>query len=273
MRRFVLPVVALAFVGCKKQSDSSVTAAEAQDAVEESALAGSADALTAGDIEVTTDFTIGQGVQKAAQTIADFYRSQAPCAAVSVAGAKVTIDFGATGDGCAWRGCTWHGQRTVEVGRADTGGVQLTHTWTGVTDGRVTVDGEATVDWDRSAGTRHVVHDLKWSGNGRTAEGSGDRTQSLLDASAGLAGGIRIDGTRDWTGPGGKSWHLEIDGVEARPDDPVPQAGEYVLTTPADHTVTLSFARVDADRIRVTLASGRRAFDFVVRRSGAVERG
>ena len=50
--------------------------------------------------------------------------------------------------------------------------------------------------------------------------------------------------------------------------DPVPQAGTYRLATPKGRSVTLSFSRVDADTIAVTLASGDKSFTFNVNSIG-----
>ena len=78
----------------------------------------------------------------------------------------------------------------------------------------------------------------------------------------------RVAGTRSWTGKRG-TWDLDINGVEMRWIDPVPQAGSYELTTPADKTLTLSFDRVDVDTIEVTVANGRGSFAFDVTSVGA----
>ena len=102
----------------------------------------------------------------------------------------------------------------------------------------------------------------------RTGTGSGDRTQTLLYPSQGLAGGIRIDGNRHWSGPKGE-WDLAITGVEVRLQDPCPQAGKYSLTTPGNKTISLSFSRKSDDVIHVTLAGPKREFSFDVRHTGS----
>jgi len=53
--------------------------------------------------------------------------------------------------------------------------------------------------------------------------------------------------------------------------DPIPQAGRYVLETPARKSVELSFERLDEDTIRATLTSGERSFDFDVTSAGAID--
>lgn len=267
-----LLALAVSLPACKKdeEENGNLTAAEAQQALTESASAASVESMTSSEIELTTDFTIGEGVEKAAADIREFYESQIPCADVSLERARVTVDFGVDGD-CPWRGRTYTGQKTVEVGRASREGVQVTHGWTDFSNGAVTVTGESIVDWTFGELSRSVTHDLSWTDTqGRSASGSGTRTQVLIDETEGLAAGIRVDGERNWTGGAG-TWTLDVQGVEVRGEDPVPQAGTYVLTTPNDKTLSLGFSRVDADVIKVTVSFGRRSFDFNVRRSGSVE--
>jgi hypothetical protein len=97
-----------------------------------------------------------------------------------------------------------------------------------------------------------------------------DRVMTLLDPAAGLAGGIVIDGSRHWENTKGL-WDLTIDGVQIRWVDPVPQAGSYILDTPKGKTIDLSFSRVDADTIAVTLSSGGRERVFHVTSTGQVQ--
>lgn len=269
MRRFIRNVLTVAAVAtlavaCKPKEEA-LTKAEADEAMAQAVSASEVSALTAEAIEITTDFTLGEGVEKAAETIADFYRSQVPCAEVSLERGQVTVDFGVEGD-CTWRGRTWTGQRSVAVSKAQPGDVEVTHRWTNLSNGRVSVTGESVVRWGDAA--RRVVHTLAWTGpNGQTMTGEGDRTQQLLDPAAGLAGGLQVDGSRTWSGPE-RSWGLSIVGVELRPEDPVPQAGRYILSTPFDKRLILEFERLDADRIQVTLTGPKREFSFVVRRTG-----
>ena len=83
----------------------------------------------------------------------------------------------------------------------------------------------------------------------------------------GIAGGIRIDGNRHWSGQSGE-WNLAITGVEVRLQDPVPQAGSYQLTTPSDKNVSLSFDRQNDSVIKVTLSGPKATFTFNVREAG-----
>jgi hypothetical protein len=99
----------------------------------------------------------------------------------------------------------------------------------------------------------------------KTVESSGDRLQKPL--AGGITEGISVNGSRAWTSTRG-SWDLDIENVEMRWVDPVPQAGQYVLTTPADKKLTLSFVRKDVDTITVTLAGPKRSFTFDVTKAG-----
>jgi hypothetical protein len=85
--------------------------------------------------------------------------------------------------------------------------------------------------------------------------------------SGGLLEGIKVRGTREWSGNAG-TWDLAINDVEMRWVDPVPQSGSYVLRTPAGRSATLSFARKDATAITVTVESGDKKFSFDVRSTG-----
>ncbi len=250
-----------------KPPEEALTRAEAEAAMDQAASASRVTALTADAIEISTDFTLGEGVEAAAEALAAFYRSQAPCADVTRERGTLTIDYGAAGDDCVWRGRTWSGQHVITIGRAEAAGVQVDHTWQTFSDGHVTLDGTATVTWSAAEASRQVTHALTWTGpGGQTLTGEGDRTQTLIDPAAGVQGGVRIDGSRSWTAE--QTWSLSIVGVEARPEDPVPQAGRYILLTPKDKRVILSFERLDADRIEVSMQGPKRRYSFVVRRNG-----
>jgi hypothetical protein len=232
--------------------------AEFRAAIDEVVLTGDAVALQDGVVEITTSFTLAQGVEAVVQEVAAFLESQAPCSTVdSPSPGTLVIDFGELEDQCTYRGNTYAGVVTVsfEVGE---GQVVVTHDYAQLTNGRVTLDGSAVVTW--ADASRHVVTEFSVDGNERHVDIDSDRTQTLV---GGLGDGIRVDGERNWHGSGG-SWHLDIDGVEMRGRDPVPQAGTYTLTTPEDKDMSLSFDRIDEDTIAVTIAGGRRERTFHV---------
>lgn len=249
--------------GCDFERPVSQT--EMRQAMDEVVLTGEAQSLEDDIIEITTNFTIGEGVAAIAREVREFAQSQIPCSTVtSPEPGSLVIDFGDLNDGCEYRGRTFAGVVAVQWEQTDEA-VLVTHSYQGVTNGRVTLDGDALVTWNDR--TRRVETDLRFTGENATVEVQGDRTQTPL---GGIGDGIRVDGERQWTGPAG-SWDLDIDGVEFRPVDPVPQAGSYTLTTPADKVVSLSFERVDEDTIAVTMTGPRRERVFHVTRAGNVK--
>ncbi len=271
MRRLVLlaPIAVVAAVtGCDE--GQPLTRDEAATALSEAALESEAASIVSAPIEISTSFTIGKAVTEAAAELRGFVASQLPCATVSLEGSTVTTEWGTT-SGCSYKGVTLTGTSKVTVARNDDGSVQVDHAWTDLSNGRVKVSGTANVTWSKADASRHVKHDLTWTrlSDGRTGHGTGDRTQRLLDPASGLAGGIQIDGSREWKSARG-TWNLAITGVEVRLQDPVPQAGKYTLTIPDGRLVTLEFTRRDETSIVVEIGNGTRRFSFVVRSTGAI---
>jgi hypothetical protein len=266
-------LVLLPLVACACNRDA-LTRQEAVDALDEASIESQSSALTATPVEISTHFTIGAAVSDAVEQVRAFLAAELPCATVTVQGSTITTNWGAAGNTCTYKGQTYSGVSSVTITRTDPATLEVDHTFTELSNGRVRVSGTAEVTWSATTLSRHVVHDLTWTrlSDNRTAAGSGDRTQTLLDPSLGISGGIRIDGNRHWTGARG-TWDLAITGVEVRPQDPVPQAGSYQLTNPNDKTLTLSFARQTPDVIRVTIAGPKRDFSFNVRSTGAIEDG
>ena len=246
----------LLLAGCSR----TLTLDEAREALAAYVANARADAMVTGVVELSTGFTIGDAVQDAAENLRGFVQSQVPCSTVTRDGATVTMDFGTLDDACTWNGATWAGvaEVTVTVG-PDGSEVVLEHAWTGLTNGTETLDGEAEVTWDLSEGTRTIVHTATWTDGTATVTGEGARVQSLVDPELGLEGGILVEGSRSWT-VDDALWTLDIDRIEARLQDPVPQAGALRLTTPAEKVATLLFERQDADTIRVTLEGARRPY-------------
>ena len=234
------------------------TNAEFRAAMEEVALTGDAAALQNGVVEITTSFTLAEGLQQVLDEVRAFLESQAPCSTVdSPSQGTLVIDFGELGDACTYKGNTYAGIVTVTFD-VQSDRVVVNHDYDGLTNGRVTVDGGAEVTWHD--GTRHVVTDFEFAGSNRTVQVDSDRTQSLIGS---LGDGIRVEGERNWHGESG-DWHLDIDDVEMRGRDPVPQDGVYTLTTPKGKEMSLSFDRVDDDTIAVTIMGGWRERVFHV---------
>ena len=249
--------------------DTGASNLEMRDAVTEIVADGQAQSLEGEVTELTTDFTIGGAVEDIAMKVRDLVESQIDCSTVMVTGNTVDIDLGGLNDGCEYNGHTFAGKISL-VFTYDAGGtkVLVDHTYTGLTNGEVTLDGTKKVEWD--AQSRHVIHDLTWTKDGRSVHATGDRTQTPLDAAQGFASGLVVDGERAWDTAKG-TYDLAIDHVEARWVDPVPQAGSYTLTIPNGKTITMSFARVDTDTIAVTVMGGRRDRVYHVTSTGAVE--
>lgn len=253
---------------CKSADD--MTTAEAIQAVQEASVSGDAENVTSGSIEITTDFTIGEAAENAAQEIRTFIETQLPCAAVTVSAATLSVEYGAKPGTCTYKGNTYSGKHEITVAKNDMSDVVVNHAWTNLSNGRVEVTGSAEVTWSATNKTRHVVHELEWTrlSDGRTGTGSGDRMQKPLEG--GLVEGFQVDGSRSWQGANG-TWDLSIEGVQFRWVDPVPQAGTYSLVSPKDQTITMSFSRVDDDTIKVTLKSGDKTFSFDVSKTGTVK--
>jgi hypothetical protein len=246
-----------------------MTQSEAHDALDESTVESQASSLTTSSVEISTNFTIGKAVGEAAAELRTFIGTQLPCAAITLSDATLTIEYGKNPGNCVYNGHTFSGSHSVHVSKNEDDQVLVDHTWTDLSNGVVKVTGTAHVTWDLEEKFRKVQHDLTWTrlADGKTGRGTGDRTQKPLEG--GVKEGIQVDGSRSWTGQAGK-WDLAIEGVQMRWADPVPQAGTYRLASPKGRSLELSFRRVDADSIEVTLASGGRSFKFNVNSKGAV---
>lgn len=257
-----------ALSGCRMDP---LTGQEAQQALEESAIASQAAALVSASVEVSTDFTIGEAVERAAEEIRDFIHSQLPCAEVELSQATLSITYGALPGNCTFNGHTFEGTHTIAVERNEERDVIVQHAWDGMSNGQITVEGEATVTWSLADRSRHIEHELTWErlADGRIGVGRGTRTQTALEG--GLREGIEVDGTRSWDGDSGH-WELDIDHVQMRWADPVPSDGSWTLETPFDKTISLEFERVDDDTIGVTVTGGQRSVELKVNRLGLVGR-
>lgn len=270
-RVFALVIAGSALLGteaCKQPAE--MTTGEALQAVQEASASGDAENVTSGSIEITTDFTIGQAAENAATEIRTFIETQLPCAAITVTGATLSVEYGAKAGNCTYKGNTYSGKHEITVSRNEMANVVVDHVWTKLSNGRLEVTGTAEVTWSATDKTRHVVHDLQWTrvADGKTGTGTGDRTQKPLEG--GLVEGFEVNGSRTWTGAGGE-WDLSIEGVQFRWVDPVPQSGTYSLVSPKDKSMTMNFSRVDDNTIAVTVKSGEKSFVFNVSKTGTVQ--
>lgn len=251
--------VALLALGC-----APLTREEAAEAVEEAKLFAQATAVVGATIELNSEFTIGGAVEAAAESLRDFLAEELPCAAVEVTGATLSIEYGALDGDCSYRGMDYSGTHEVTISKTDAGSLVVEHEWTSLSNGVVEVTGTAEVTWAGGDDpSRRVVHALEWTriSDGRSASGSGDRTQRALDGDLEL--GLLVDGKASWEGDSG-AWSLTIDEVGMRWRDPVPESGSYTLDTPFDKSLSLAFERTEATTVRLTASSGSRSYDWDV---------
>lgn len=251
----------------QSSSQEALTLEEAKIALDEVQVSGEASSMISGSIEITTNFTIGQAVEHAAEEIGEFVTSQLPCAEITLEGRTLSVEYGAKPGNCTYNGHTYTGTHSVTVEANEDYDVLVHHEWADLSNGKVSASGFADVTWSLQDRTRRVVHELEWTrlSDGRTGTGSGDRLQSALNGN--LAEGFAVDGYRAWEGQAGR-WDLDINEIEWRWIDPVPQAGAYVLETPNGKTLSLSFEREDEDSIKVTVAGPRVSFDIMVHKPG-----
>lgn len=247
----------LALSACR--GDEALTQDDVNAALEEIGRSTQVQAITADMVEISTHFTVGGALEDGAEELRLWIASQVPCADISRDGATVTIDFGDLQDTCVYNGRTYGGVAAVTLGGAADGTVAVHHVWTDLTNGHVTLSGKADVTWDLNQATRTVDHEILWLIGDESVTGEGHRVQALMDD----AEGIVIDGTRGWTSVRGR-WDLAIESVEVRWQDPLPQAGRYVLTNPASKTLTLDFVRTGPLSIVVTVSGPRRSFQVTV---------
>jgi hypothetical protein len=265
----LLALLAIPFALSACPKEDALSASEAQESLEEASASSQAEGLTSATVDISTNFTIGEAVEKAASDLKAFVNSQLPCAEVTLSGATLTVRYGVNPGNCVYHGHTFSGTTAITVSRDDMNDVVVDHQWTNLSNGIVELNGTAHVTWNFNDKTRHITHDLTWThlATGRTGEGTGDRTEQPL--AGGIAQGFQVDGSRSWTGQKG-TWDLAIDGVQMQWTDPVPQAGTYSLSTPYKKTVTMSFNRVDSDTIKVTVAGPKHEFSFNVSKAGAI---
>jgi len=252
-----LAASALAATGCT--DSGGMTGLEALDALQEVNQSARGQQATSGPIEISTDFTIGDAIESAAQTIAEFWESQADCTEVTVEGNTATIDYGVLNDPCVYSGYTYAGVNTVTVESTAASELEVLHTWTGFTNGDVTVDGEDVVTWSSEDLTRRVVTEHTWTdvATGETVDVWGEHLQGKLDESRTVwDSGFTMAGTREWLSDAGE-WVLDMSDLELRMVDPAPQAGTLSVINPDGKTLEVLYERLDDDTIQATLTGLR----------------
>lgn len=189
--------------------------------------------------------------------------SQLPCSTLEdLDDDTLQITLGSSERPCTFRGAEWSGVIVVSY-QADDDIVTIEHEYLAVTNGKVQLDGTSVVE--RTDAQRHVVNDFTFQGPRGTFHSSSDRIHTPM--ADGL--GMHIEGTRDVERPRGLA-HIDIVDVEVARGDVVPQDGSYVLTTPEGREMTMTFARLDADTILVTVTGGKHDREFEVDAGGRI---
>jgi len=261
---------------CSNAADGGRASVESAElAVQESALTAQLDGLIADAADRNSRFDIGQGLDNAAEQLKLQLNAELPCAAVTRQGSELNIFYaaqpldGAAGSDCSWRGRALAGQHSVRVMRNADNEVGVHHEFTDFRDDKLSLSGSADVTWSRISKSRRVVHTvtfaaLSGASAGVTGESTGDSTQITL------ADGVRINGLREWHSSRGL-YSLDMQAIEQRFTDSVPELGAYALTLPSDDALILAFGRIDTDNILVTVQGAQRDLSFVVRPDGSLE--
>ena len=260
--------LAAACTDAAEHGGTSVESAEL--AVQEAALTSQLDAMLADAADQHSRFEIGRGLEQAAAQLQLQLNQDLPCAVVSREGNALNIVYDAAGSGCVWRGRALTGQHSVRVTRNADNEVSVHHELTNFGDQMLSLSGSADVTWSRLSKSRRVVHAVTFAALGGTSAGvtgesTGDSTQQTL------TDGVRINGLREWQSSRG-FYALDMQAIEQRFADSVPELGAYELTLETDDALTLAFGRIDTDNIRVTVQGAQQALSFVVGADGAVER-
>jgi hypothetical protein len=273
MRWMMVAAALVVSTGCSIGDEMG--ALEALDTLSAVNRSSSGDQATQDVVEISTDFTIGAALEDAAASVGEFWDSQVPCTTVTVEGATATVDYGTLADNCVYQGQTYAGVNTITVSATTVPELIVDHTWTGFTNGSVTVDGAATATWDGSDDSRTVVTEHTFTladDPDSPVDVVGEHVTRPLEADVPWwQSGFVLDGERAWT-QDGEDWSLTMEGLELRLLDPCPQAGVIETTAPTGRSLVITYERVDDDTISATL-SGMRGEDRVyhVSRLGAVE--
>lgn len=267
--RLAIPF-ALIHLGIGCEAHDEMTVREAVEGLEQVMASGIPSAITSDPIEVSTEFTIGGALEAAADELAAFWQSQAPCSTVTVTLASVDVDYGDLADRCTWRGRSYGGLHSIDVGSTLPEALDLVHGWRAFTDGVHTLDGITNVSWDGASDARRVQTDLRWTdAQGTRTDVTGDHVYGLVSPADGLSGGITQQGVRAWETLEG-TWLLDMTGIVFRLDDPLPEAGSYQLTNPDGKQLDLAFQRLDDETIQASLSGAVWPLVFDIDKRGGV---
>ena len=240
----------------------SVTADEALEAIRELNRSSMGERATTHVIDISTDVTLGDRIDAAAERLAEFWDSQADCTTVTVAENLMTVNYGTLDDACVFDGHTYAGVNTVGVMSTTRGALEVEHTYTDFANRDVRVNGAAEVTWSGDTHTRRVVTTHTWTDldTGEAVDVDGDHEWGLLTGDSWLEG-FTLDGTRDWSSEAG-DWSLDMRDVEVRLEDPCPQLGTFQVNLPSGGELELTYTRVDDSTIEARIAGTRRELVF-----------
>jgi hypothetical protein len=261
--------------GCDFGQFDQLDGAEFRAALEEAVESGQVQQLENGVIEITTDFTIGDGIEQVRQHIEDVLAACASTHVTSMDDVTIHVDFGPASEPCAYQGKLYSGEVELVITHDDDS-IDVAHTYRDLSNGTYTLNGTQDVSWTGNAlevgavVERHIVSDLAWDGPRGHVDHQAERTMTFMDWLEGPTQRIRIDGEHQWQ-RGEDEWHLDVAQVELRLVDPVPQSGSYTLTLPNGKQAGLLFERVDADTIAVTMTGARRDRVFHVTKLGVIQ--
>lgn len=248
----------LMLAGCLEGSHEASLWDETQatTALEQAMASSKAEILANRIMEITTDVTMGERAADAAKDRAAWFESQIPCSTATVEGSTLTINFGTLLDKCVYDGKTYAG--VLEITWRDRGvdDLEIIHGWFDFTDGTVMLNGETVVYWTSPSVPSRVTNDLTWSDDERTVDQRSDVFIERIRREAGQTGnlGVELNGWRLWEDEANYgTLYLDIDGIQIRGVDPVPQAGTWRLRNDDGDVLRMHFDRVDADTIRVTI--------------------
>src|SRR5262245_22669152 len=108
---------AVALAGCpkNKEREERFTLAEAELALDEASASTSAESLASANVELSTSFTLGAGLEQAAAELRSFFQSQLPCARVTLEGATLSVEYGVNSGNCSYRGHEFSGTSSITV--------------------------------------------------------------------------------------------------------------------------------------------------------------
>jgi hypothetical protein len=263
-RRFLVAVLALP--ACS--GSDGLTARDVYAIVDEVDVAVRAEALVEPVVLIASESGMNASSPEGAASALEKLLVQIPCVDVVRSTSTLSIVYSASMYTCGYGG-TYGGQlglsgeQTITFLQADGTHTSIDHTWKGVTNGYLTVDGTAHVTTDSTvfATSQRVVNALSWvrKSDGKSGHGKDDRTSPMTSS-------LGHDpppptGLRTWESDAG-SWEMRpIDARVQGSNDGIPFVGTYAIVTPARQALTLSIT-YGANGPELILTDGNHSYSF-----------